>query len=220
MHLFILSLDFDTKVNLRRGQKKVTTATTCDHNCILNEIWQLGNGFVCDRRQRLTNHSLEYREIIVCLFIIAKCSNTHTNYGKLFSVTVFFTAHEAFQSVKYIYIKSILLIITSNYSRRPRQMNILVLGLDGAGKTEVQHALWNRPRTDFTPTTGCSSESFVYEDTKVQLSELGGAQGIRDIWKYYYPRVSYQPFIDAIICVLFYCLTKYLYKKKYKCDVF
>lgn len=92
------------------------------------------------------------------------------------------------------------MLVINIYIHRPRQLNILLLGLDGAGKTEVQHVLWDKQRTDFTPTTGCSSESFVYDDTKVQLSELGGAQGIRDIWKYYYPRVSEISFYNWIWC--------------------
>lgn len=142
----------------------------------------LSDTHICWRSPQTTN---------IVLFPILKWTYSISPImGNCFrSLSSLLTIEPSHPYTKYI-LYNLLFTLTADLLHRPRQLNILILGLDGAGKTEVKHVLWNKPRTDFNPTTGCSSESFVYEDTKVQLSELGGAQGIRDIWKYYYPRVG------------------------------
>lgn len=61
-----------------------------------------------------------------------------------------------------------------------------MLGLDGSGKTEILHWLWNKKRIDFTPTVGCKNHNFTFNGTDISLTELGGSKSIRDIWKHYY----------------------------------
>lgn len=63
---------------------------------------------------------------------------------------------------------------------------MLLIGLDGSGKTEILHTLWNKKRIDFTPTVGCQNHNFNYMGTEVSLTELGGSKSIRGIWKHYY----------------------------------
>lgn len=71
-------------------------------------------------------------------------------------------------------------------SRKPDDLNILLLGLDAAGKTELVAVLSHTERIDFTPTVGCRSDRLHYDGRALRLTELGGARDVRDIWHHYF----------------------------------
>lgn len=66
------------------------------------------------------------------------------------------------------------------------ELNILLLGLDAAGKTELVAVLSHTERIDFSPTVGCRSDRLHYDGRAVRLTELGGARDVRDIWHHYF----------------------------------
>lgn len=70
------------------------------------------------------------------------------------------------------------------------ELNLLLLGLDAAGKTELVSLLTHTERIDFTPTVGCRSDRVQLPGppaATLRLTELGGARDVRDIWHHYYP---------------------------------
>ncbi|XP_044274821.1 ADP-ribosylation factor-like protein 9 isoform X6 [Varanus komodoensis] len=73
---------------------------------------------------------------------------------------------------------------------KPPSKQILVLGLDGAGKTSVLHSLaTNHVKRSSAPTEGFNAVCVSTEETKMEFLEIGGSENLRDYWKMYLPRV-------------------------------
>ncbi|XP_007471340.1 PREDICTED: ADP-ribosylation factor-like protein 9 [Lipotes vexillifer] len=63
---------------------------------------------------------------------------------------------------------------------------ILVLGLDGAGKTSVLHSLaLNRVQHSVAPTQGFSALCISTEDSQLEFLEIGGSEPFRSCWEMY-----------------------------------
>ncbi|KPP57624.1 ADP-ribosylation factor-like protein 9-like [Scleropages formosus] len=63
---------------------------------------------------------------------------------------------------------------------------VLVLGLDGAGKTSLLHYFaGNSLIQDVTPTEGFNAVSINKEDFHVEFLEIGGTENLRSYWKKY-----------------------------------
>ncbi|XP_062985095.1 ADP-ribosylation factor-like protein 9 [Elgaria multicarinata webbii] len=73
---------------------------------------------------------------------------------------------------------------------KPPSKQILVLGLDGAGKTSVLHSLaTSQVKRSTAPTEGFNAVCVSTEETKMDFLEIGGSEHLRDYWKMYLPRV-------------------------------
>ncbi|XP_014713309.2 ADP-ribosylation factor-like protein 9 [Equus asinus] len=73
----------------------------------------------------------------------------------------------------------------------PREKNkqILVLGLDGAGKTSVLHSLaLNRVQHSVAPTHGFNAVCINTEDSQMEFLEIGGSEPFRSYWEMYLSR--------------------------------
>ncbi|CAI4224617.1 unnamed protein product [Auanema sp. JU1783] len=77
-----------------------------------------------------------------------------------------------------------------------REMRILVLGLDGAGKTTILYRLQVGEVVTTIPTIGFNVEQVEYKNLKFQVWDLGGQTSIRPYWRCYYANT------DAIIYVV------------------
>ncbi|XP_061312755.1 ADP-ribosylation factor-like protein 10 [Pezoporus flaviventris] len=63
---------------------------------------------------------------------------------------------------------------------------VLVLGLDGAGKSSVLHYICNQTaRKHFTPTQGFNCTQLSIEGLEMELLEVGGSQNLRAYWPHY-----------------------------------
>ncbi|KAI3351426.1 hypothetical protein L3Q82_020281 [Scortum barcoo] len=63
---------------------------------------------------------------------------------------------------------------------------VLVLGLDGAGKTSLlQHLASGGPEQDVQPTQGFNAVSINREDLHVEFLEIGGKEDLRPYWQRY-----------------------------------
>ncbi|XP_066135283.1 ADP-ribosylation factor-like protein 9 isoform X1 [Saccopteryx bilineata] len=73
----------------------------------------------------------------------------------------------------------------------PPEINnhILVLGLDGAGKTSVLHSLaLNRVQHSDAPTQGFNAVCVNTEDSQMEFLEIGGSEPFRSYWEMYVSR--------------------------------
>ncbi|CAM9476780.1 unnamed protein product [Chrysoparadoxa australica] len=79
-----------------------------------------------------------------------------------------------------------------------KEVRILILGLDNAGKTTILYRLQNEADEDIStiPTIGFNVETLQYRNIKFQVWDLGGQTSIRPYWRCYYPNT------DAIIFVV------------------
>merc|ERR1711973_424503 len=77
-----------------------------------------------------------------------------------------------------------------------KEMRILILGLDGAGKTTILYRLQVGEVVTTIPTIGFNVESVTYKNLKFQVWDLGGQTSIRPYWRCYYANT------DAVIYVV------------------
>lgn len=80
-----------------------------------------------------------------------------------------------------------------------KEMRILILGLDGAGKTTILYRLQVGEVVTTIPTIGFNVETVTYKNLKFQVWDLGGQTSIRPYWRCYYANT------DAIIYVVDSC---------------
>ncbi|KAI6069962.1 ADP-ribosylation factor-like protein 9 [Aix galericulata] len=72
--------------------------------------------------------------------------------------------------------------------RQGRQ--ILVLGLDGAGKSSLLQALaTNQVKRSLAPTEGFNAVCIATEESQMEFLEIGGSESLRSYWKMYLPQV-------------------------------
>jgi len=69
-----------------------------------------------------------------------------------------------------------------------KQMRILMLGLDSAGKTTILYKLKlnNCDTVNTIPTVGFNVESVSYKNVKFNVWDVGGQDKIRPLWRHYY----------------------------------
>uniref|UniRef100_A0A8C5P4Z6 ADP-ribosylation factor-like protein 14 n=1 Tax=Jaculus jaculus TaxID=51337 RepID=A0A8C5P4Z6_JACJA len=77
-----------------------------------------------------------------------------------------------------------------------REMRILILGLDGAGKTAILYRLQVGEVVTPISTIGFNVETVTYKNLKFQVWDLGGQTSIRPYWRCYYSNT------DAVIYVV------------------
>ncbi|KAL1284494.1 ADP-ribosylation factor-like protein [Trichinella pseudospiralis] len=67
-----------------------------------------------------------------------------------------------------------------------RDVRILLLGLDNAGKTTLLKGLVSEDITHVTPTQGFNIKSVVSDGFKLNVWDIGGQRKIRPYWKNYF----------------------------------
>ncbi len=67
-----------------------------------------------------------------------------------------------------------------------KQMRILMLGLDAAGKTTILYKLKLNDNVNTIPTVGFNVESVTYKNVKFNVWDVGGQDKIRPLWRHYY----------------------------------
>lgn len=77
-----------------------------------------------------------------------------------------------------------------------KEMRILILGLDGAGKTTILYRMQVGEVVTTIPTIGFNVETVTFKNLKFQVWDLGGQTSIRPYWRCYYSNT------DAIIYVV------------------
>ncbi|XP_053318962.1 ADP-ribosylation factor-like protein 10 [Spea bombifrons] len=73
---------------------------------------------------------------------------------------------------------------------------ILVLGLDGAGKSSIIHALsTNTTRSRSAPTHGFNSAQILSQGLRIELLEVGGSLNLRTYWNQYLKNAHVMVFV-------------------------
>jgi len=72
-----------------------------------------------------------------------------------------------------------------------KEVRVLILGLDNAGKTTILYKLHSPNRIIRTmPTIGFNVESVVYKNLNFSVWDLGGQTNIRPYWRCYYANTN------------------------------
>lgn len=71
-----------------------------------------------------------------------------------------------------------------------REIRILILGLDGAGKTTILYRLQMGEVVKTKPTIGFNVETLKYKNLTLNIWDLGGQTSIRPYWRCYYANTA------------------------------
>ncbi|KAK3326948.1 ADP-ribosylation factor family-domain-containing protein [Cercophora scortea] len=67
-----------------------------------------------------------------------------------------------------------------------REVRILMLGLDAAGKTTILYSLKVHEQVTTIPTVGFNVETVSFKNIKFNIWDVGGQDKIRPLWRHYY----------------------------------
>lgn len=90
-----------------------------------------------------------------------------------------------------IYITKVL----DNIMGRRNNLRILMVGLDGAGKTTVLYKLKLGAAVTTIPTIGFNVELVEYKNIRFTVWDMGGQHRMRNLWFHYYPGTAAVIFI-------------------------
>lgn len=78
------------------------------------------------------------------------------------------------------------LTIVRKIKRKEREIRILVLGLDNAGKTTILYSLLGLSPNKVSPTLGFQIQTILKYDFKINVWDVGGQSSLRPFWRHYY----------------------------------
>lgn len=76
-----------------------------------------------------------------------------------------------------------------------KKANILMLGLDSAGKTTILYQLKLKSKINTIPTIGFNVESVNYKNLNLTIWDVGGQEKIRQLWRHYYNNIDVLIFV-------------------------
>ncbi|KAI0167721.1 ADP-ribosylation factor family-domain-containing protein [Pestalotiopsis sp. NC0098] len=79
---------------------------------------------------------------------------------------------------------------------KDKEMRILMLGLDNAGKTTIVKKIMNEDVNTVSPTLGFIIKTIDYEGYKLNIWDVGGQKTLRSYWRNYFEKT------DALIWVV------------------
>ncbi|CAK76570.1 unnamed protein product (macronuclear) [Paramecium tetraurelia] len=89
-----------------------------------------------------------------------------------------------------------LLNIIRKIKKSEKELRILVLGLDNAGKTTILKALSNEDINQIAPTHGFNIKNLQHEGFKLNVWDVGGQEKLREYWSNFYENT------DALVFVI------------------
>ncbi|KAA3671551.1 ADP-ribosylation factor 6 [Paragonimus westermani] len=69
---------------------------------------------------------------------------------------------------------------------RKKEIRVLMLGLDAAGKTTILYRLKLSNSVTTIPTVGFNVETVTYKNVRFNVWDVGGQEKIRPLWRHYY----------------------------------
>ncbi|XP_061619763.1 ADP-ribosylation factor-like protein 2 [Phyllopteryx taeniolatus] len=83
-----------------------------------------------------------------------------------------------------------LLTILKKMKQKEREMRLLILGLDNAGKTTVVKRLNGEDISTIPPTLGFRIITLEHRDYKLNIWDVGGQKSLRSYWRNYFERTD------------------------------
>lgn len=74
--------------------------------------------------------------------------------------------------------------------RREKEMRLLMVGLDNAGKTTVVKRLNGEDISSISPTLGFNIKSMSFKGYRLNIWDVGGQRSLRAYWRNYYERTD------------------------------
>ncbi|EER03874.1 ADP-ribosylation factor, putative [Perkinsus marinus ATCC 50983] len=79
-----------------------------------------------------------------------------------------------------------LLKIVRKVKEQEREIRLLILGLDNAGKTTVLLRFNGEDISQIPPTVGFNIKTILFNDYKLNIWDVGGQKSIRSFWRNYF----------------------------------
>ncbi|KAH7044633.1 ADP-ribosylation factor family-domain-containing protein [Macrophomina phaseolina] len=73
---------------------------------------------------------------------------------------------------------------------KDKEMRVLMLGLDNAGKTTIVKKIMNEDVNSVSPTLGFIIKTIEYEGYKLNIWDVGGQKTLRTYWKNYFEKTD------------------------------
>ncbi len=89
-----------------------------------------------------------------------------------------------------------LLKILKKTKQKEKEMRLLILGLDNAGKTTILKKFNGEDIDKISPTLGFNIKTLHYNDYKLNVWDVGGQKTLREYWPNYYENT------DALVFVI------------------
>eukprot|EP00877_Chromochloris_zofingiensis_P005023 jgi/Chrzof1/14521/Cz09g05260.t1 len=83
-----------------------------------------------------------------------------------------------------------LLTIIKKVKRKEKEMRLLMVGLDNAGKTTIVKRLNGEDITTISPTLGFNIKTMQYKGYKLNIWDVGGQKTLRPYWRNYYEKTD------------------------------
>ena len=83
-----------------------------------------------------------------------------------------------------------LLSILRKLKEKEREVRVLVLGLDNAGKTTVVRKFMGEDISTISPTLGFQIQTLEYRGFRLNVWDVGGQKTIRSYWKNYFEQTD------------------------------
>lgn len=83
-----------------------------------------------------------------------------------------------------------LLTIIRKAKRKEKEMRLLMVGLDNAGKTTIVKKLNNEDISNTSPTLGFNIKSMTYDKYRLNIWDVGGQKTLRAYWRNYYEKTD------------------------------
>ncbi|KAL4496039.1 hypothetical protein ABPG72_015461 [Tetrahymena utriculariae] len=83
-----------------------------------------------------------------------------------------------------------LLKILKKTKEREKEMRLLILGLDNAGKTTILKKFNGEDIDKISPTLGFNIKTLHYQDYKLNVWDVGGQTTIRSYWRNYFEQTD------------------------------
>ncbi|KYQ89077.1 ARF-like protein [Tieghemostelium lacteum] len=89
-----------------------------------------------------------------------------------------------------------LLTVLKKLKQKEKELRLLILGLDNAGKTTILKKFNDEDITTISPTLGFNIQTLTYAGYKLNIWDIGGQKALRSYWRNYYEEN------DAVIWVI------------------
>mmetsp|Transcript_23922 Transcript_23922/g.60936 ORF Transcript_23922/g.60936 Transcript_23922/m.60936 type:complete len:187 (-) Transcript_23922:304-864(-) len=83
-----------------------------------------------------------------------------------------------------------LLTIIKKVKRKEKEMRILMVGLDNAGKTTIVKRLNGEDITTISPTLGFNIKTMSFRGYKLNIWDVGGQKTLRPYWRNYFEKTD------------------------------